>query len=60
VPCFFGSLFSCGRDKQTTFKFGKDLEVLFIYRLIPRKPDFLGWIAAFGSTPVSRFLGRFL
>jgi hypothetical protein len=31
--------------------------VLLIYRLIPRQPDFDGWLAAFGTTPVSRFPG---
>jgi hypothetical protein len=31
--------------------------VLFIYHLIPRKIDCLGWFAALGTTPVSRFLG---
>jgi hypothetical protein len=34
--------------------------VLFIYRLIPRKPYFLGRLATFGTTPVSRFLGILL
>jgi hypothetical protein len=34
-----------------------DSEVLFIYRLIPREPNFLGWLTAFGTSPVSRFLG---
>jgi hypothetical protein len=39
---FLGAHFSCKWDEQTNFKFEKDSEVLFIYRLIPRKPDFLG------------------
>jgi hypothetical protein len=34
-----------------------DLEVLFIYRLIPRKIDFPERLAAFDTTPVSRFWG---
>jgi hypothetical protein len=31
--------------------------VLFIYHLIPGKFDFLGWFAALGTTPISRFWG---
>jgi hypothetical protein len=34
-----------------------NLEVLFIYRLIPRKPNFLGWLAIFDTTPIGRFWG---
>jgi hypothetical protein len=38
----FVAHFSCERDGQPNFKFGMNLEVLFIYRLISRKSDFLG------------------
>jgi hypothetical protein len=31
--------------------------VRFIYRLISRKPDFLGQLAIFDITPIGRFLG---
>jgi hypothetical protein len=31
--------------------------VLFIYRLILRRFDFLGWLAPFGTTPIVRFWG---
>jgi hypothetical protein len=34
------SHFSCERNKQSTIKFNIDLEVAFIYRLIPRKSGF--------------------
>jgi hypothetical protein len=36
-----------------------DSEVLLIYRLIPRKPDFLGWLAFFDTTPIGRLWGSF-
>jgi hypothetical protein len=39
---FFGVHFSCERDERPNFKFDKESEVLFIYRRIPRKPNFLG------------------
>jgi hypothetical protein len=39
---FFRVLFSCERHRQPNFKFDMDSEVLFIYRLMPRRPDFLG------------------
>jgi hypothetical protein len=55
-----GSHFSCKRDRQPVFKFDMDPEVLFIYRLTPRKLDFLGWLAVFDTTPVSRFFGDLL
>jgi hypothetical protein len=38
-----------------TSKFDTDSEVLFIYRLISRKPDFLGWLVIFDTTPLGRF-----
>jgi hypothetical protein len=41
---------------DNSFKFDINSEVLFIYCLIPRKLDFIGWLAAFDTTPVSRFL----
>jgi hypothetical protein len=34
--------------------------VPFIYHLIPRKFDFLGWFDALGTTPISRFGGGLL
>jgi hypothetical protein len=49
------SHFSCERDGQPTFEFDIDSEVLFIYRLIPRMPDFLGWLTIFDTTPIGRF-----
>jgi hypothetical protein len=55
----FGSHFSCGWDRQPTFKFDINLEVLFIYRLIPRNPGFLWSSAEFDSTPISRFFKAF-
>jgi hypothetical protein len=36
-PIFLGLHFSCERDRQPVIKFNIDLEVLFIYRLIPTK-----------------------
>jgi hypothetical protein len=57
VSVFFGAHFSCERDGHPTFKFYIDSEVLLIYRLIPRKFDFLEWLAALGTTTVNRFLG---
>jgi hypothetical protein len=53
----FGSPFFCEQDGLPNFKFDIDSEVLFLYRQIPRKPDFLGWLAIFGTTPVGHFLG---
>jgi hypothetical protein len=50
-------IFSCERDGQPNFKFDVDSKVLFIYRLIPRKFDFLTMFAALGATPTSSFLG---
>jgi hypothetical protein len=52
---FLGAHFSCERDERSNFKFDVDLEVSFIYRRIPRKPDLLGWLANFDATPISRF-----
>jgi hypothetical protein len=54
LTCFV-SHFSCERNKQPTFKFNIEAETLFIYRLIPRMPNFLGWFAIFYTTPISRF-----
>jgi hypothetical protein len=57
---FFRSPFSCERDKQPTMKFNIDTEVLFIYRLIPRKPGFRESMVFFDTTPISRFAGLLL
>jgi hypothetical protein len=54
---FFEGHFFCERDEQPILKFDMYSEVLFIYRLIPRKPDFLGWLTAFNTAPIGRFLG---
>jgi hypothetical protein len=54
---FFRSQFSCKRNRQPTIKFNVGPEVLFIYRLIPRKFGFCESIAFFDTTPISRFLG---
>jgi hypothetical protein len=54
---FFNAHFSCERDERPNFKFDTDSKVFFIYRLIPRKPDFLGWLASFDTTPIGRFWG---
>jgi hypothetical protein len=54
---FFGFRFSCERYGQPTIKFSIDLEMLFIYRLIPSKFDFLGGLAIFDTTPISRYFG---
>jgi hypothetical protein len=56
---FFGFRFSCEQTRQPAFEFDIASEVLFIYRLIPRKFDFLRWLAALGTTPVNRFSGGF-
>jgi hypothetical protein len=56
----FGAHFSCEWNERLDFKFNIDLEVLFIYRRIPRKPDFLGWLAIFDTTPIGRFWGMLL
>jgi hypothetical protein len=53
---FFGSHFSCERDGQPNFKFNIDSKVLFIYRLVPRKPDLFGLPAIFDITPIGRIL----
>jgi hypothetical protein len=52
---FFGAHFSCEQDGEPNFKFDIDLQVLFIYRLIPREPDFLERVAIFDTTPIGRF-----
>jgi hypothetical protein len=39
---FLELIFFCERDGQHNFKFDIHSAVLFIYPLIPRKPDFLG------------------
>jgi hypothetical protein len=57
VSLFFGFHFSCERYGQSTSKFDMDLEVLCIYRLVPRKFDLLGQVGAFGTIPASRFGG---
>jgi hypothetical protein len=54
---FFEIHFSCKRGGQSNFKFDIDSEVLFIYRLVPRKPDFLGRLAIFDTTPIGRSWG---
>jgi hypothetical protein len=46
-----------GGRPMASFKFDIDSEVRFIYPLIPRKSDFLGWLAVFYITPITRFLG---
>jgi hypothetical protein len=56
---FFWFSFSCEQYGQPILKFDIDSEVLYIYRLKPRMVDFLRWLAAFGTTPVSRFLAAF-
>jgi hypothetical protein len=53
---FFGTHFSYERDEQHTFKSDTDSEMFFIYRLVPRMSDFLGWLTIFDTTPNSRFL----
>jgi hypothetical protein len=53
---FFGSYFSYEQDGHPNFKFGIDLEVLFIYRLVPRKSYFLGPLAIFDATSIGRIL----
>jgi hypothetical protein len=52
---FFEGHFSCERDGQPTFKFEIDSEVLFTYRWLSRKLDFLGWLDIFYTTPIGRF-----
>jgi hypothetical protein len=54
-PHFFASHFSCEQNGQPNFKFDIYSEVLFIYRLIPKEPDFLGCLAIFDTTPINRF-----
>jgi hypothetical protein len=50
---FSGAHFPCERNGQPNFKFYMDSEVLFIYRLIPRKFDLMGRLAAFSTLPRS-------
>jgi hypothetical protein len=57
VSLFFGPHFSCEQDGQPNFKFDIDSEVLSIYRLIPRKTNFLGCLTIFDTTPICRFWG---
>jgi hypothetical protein len=52
---FLASHFSPEWDREPNFKLNMDLDVLLIYRLIPRTHDLLGYIATFGTTPISRF-----
>jgi hypothetical protein len=54
---FFGAHFPCEWDERPNFKFGIDLEVLFIYQLIPRKPDFLEWPAIWIPLQLFAFWG---
>jgi hypothetical protein len=54
---FFGAHFSCDRDGWPNFKLYIDSEVLFIYRLMPRKTECLKWLAIFDTTPIGRFRG---
>jgi hypothetical protein len=56
---FYG-LYFYERDGRTNFKFNIALEVHFIYRLIPRKLDFLGRLPIFDTTPIGRFWGLFV
>jgi hypothetical protein len=52
---FSGVHFSCERDGQPNFKFDINSEVALMYRLMPRKPHFLGLLAIFDTTPIGRF-----
>jgi hypothetical protein len=52
---FLESHFSPEWDRQPTIKFNMNSDVPFIFRLIPVKPGFLGWIVVFDTTPISRF-----
>jgi hypothetical protein len=52
---FFASHFSPEWGRQPVFKLNMDLDVLLIYRLIPRTHGLLGYTATFGTTPISRF-----
>jgi hypothetical protein len=54
---FFEPHFFCERDGHTNFKLNMDSEVLFTYRLIPRKPNILGPLAIFDITPIGGILG---
>jgi hypothetical protein len=54
---FFVAYFFYERDGQPNFRFDIDSKVLFIYRLIPRKPNFFGRLAIFYTTPIGRFFG---
>jgi hypothetical protein len=51
----FGAHFSCEQDGQPNYKFDIDSEVLLIYRLILREPDFLGRLVIFDTIPIGRF-----
>jgi hypothetical protein len=53
---FFRANFSCEQDGQPNFKFNVVAEVLFIYRLIPRKPDLFGRYAILDTIPIGRIL----
>jgi hypothetical protein len=54
---FFGAHFSHERDGKSNFKYDIGSESHYIDRLISRKFDFFGWLAALGITPVSTFWG---
>jgi hypothetical protein len=56
---FLGCQMSWERDIQPAFKFNKLRDVSFFYRLITRKPDFLGLTAVFYTTPNQSLFGDF-
>jgi hypothetical protein len=56
-PHFSWILFSCEQNKHPNFKLDIKTKVLYIYRLIPRKPYFLEWLAIFDTTTICRFFG---
>jgi hypothetical protein len=52
---FFISPFSRERNVQPTIKVGMAIQVLVIYRLIPRKPGFLDYNIVFDPNPLVGF-----
>jgi hypothetical protein len=53
---FLASHFSPEWNRQPAFKLNMDLDVLLIYRLIPRTHGLLGYIATFGTLQSVAFL----
>jgi hypothetical protein len=59
VTFFLHLIFHLNGKDKSAFKFNMDLDVLLIYRLVPRAHGLLGYTATFCTTPISRFFEAF-